>query len=428
MSVRVCFSLLLCFTATLSRADFQGSTHMMPFDEDTIAYSKTEASGAVTRLQKALSEGKVTLKRDPKFGYLPSILEALGISPETQVLVFSKTSLQRERIDPDNPRALFYNDDAYVGFIPGAPLIEITEVDPKLGAVFYTVEQNEVERPKFTRNDQCLECHASAKSMGVPGHLLRSFEVDSSGVTDLISGASVNHRTPFHERWGGWYVTGTHGAQTHRGNLFGAKMFKQAEKQPNFRGNITDLSKLIDVSKYPRSQSDIASLMVLEHQAHMQNFIARLSQETTIALAQYGKIDHLKSKVESFLQYMLFTEEAPITNALKGSPAFVKEFESRGPVDSKGRSLRQLDLTTRVFKFPCSFLIYSGAFDALQSPIKEMIYKRLFEILSGADKSAKFEMLSASDRQAILEILRETKRDLPDYFRAAGDRKTASLE
>jgi hypothetical protein len=421
--VRVLFCLICVLCC---RADFQGSTHLMPFDEDTIGYSKTETSGAVTRLQKALADGKVTLKRDPKFGYLPSILDALGISPETQVLVFSKTSMQRDRIDPDNPRALFYNDNVYVGFIPGAPLIEITEVDPKLGAVFYTIDQGEVERPKFTRNDQCLECHASAKSMGVPGHLLRSFEVDSSGVTDLISGASVNHRTPFHERWGGWYVTGTHGAQTHRGNLFGAKAFKQAEKQPNYRGNITDLSKLIDVSKYPRNQSDIASLMVLEHQAHMHNFIARLSQETTIALAQYGKIDHLKSKVESFLQYMLFTEEAPITNALNGSPAFVKYFESLGPVDPQGRSLRQLDLATRVFKHPCSFLIYSEAFDGLQAPIKEMIYKRLFEILSGADKSARFEMLTASDRQAILEILRETKKDLPAYFREGSDRKTAS--
>src|SRR5688572_32239421 len=129
MFVRVCFALIVSLTTALLRADFQGSTHMMPFDEDTIGYSKTEASGPVTRLQKALAESKTTLKHDPKFGYLPSVLEALGISYESQVLVFSKTSMQREHIGPDNPRALFYNDDAYVGFIPGAPMIEITEVD-----------------------------------------------------------------------------------------------------------------------------------------------------------------------------------------------------------------------------------------------------------------------------------------------------------
>jgi hypothetical protein len=168
--------------------------------------------------------------------------------------------------------------------------------------------------------------------------------------------------------------------------------------------------------------------MVLEHETHMHNFIARLSFETTIALQQYGKIDHLKSKVDSFLQYALFTEEAPITNAVKGSPAFVKEFEGRGPADSKGRSLRQFDLNTRLFKYPCSFLIYSEQFDALQPQIKEMIYKRLFEILTGAEKSAKFQMLTASDRTAILEILRETKKDLPDYWRSdvGAERKTAA--
>jgi hypothetical protein len=422
---------LLCLTAFLlmprARADFQGSTHMMPFDEDTIAYSKTEATGPVSRLAKSINDGKTNLKFDAKYGYLPSVLEALGISFESQVLVFSKTSFQRERIEPENPRALFYNDSAYIGYVPGSPMLEFSEVDPKLGAVLYTLDQMKAERPRIVRNDQCLECHASAKSMGVPGQLLRSFEVDSSGVVDLQTGTSqVNHRTPFNERWGGWYVTGTHGEMTHRGNLFGAKSFKQAEKQPNYRGNLTDLAQFIDVAKYPRNQSDIVSLMVLEHETHMHNFIARLNYETVIALQQYGKIDHLKSKVDSFLQYALFTEEAPITNAVKGSAAFVKEFESRGPVDSKGRSLRQLDLNTRLFKYPCSFLVYSEQFGAMPVQIKEMIYKRLFEILSGDEKSAKFEMLSANDRKAILEILRETKKDLPDYWRTGALRERAS--
>jgi hypothetical protein len=410
---------LLLLVCSIARADFQGSTHMMPFDEDTIAYSKTESTGPVSRLQKAMADGKTNLKFDAKFGYLPSVLEALGISFDSQVLVFSKTSFQRERIDPENPRSLFFNDSVYIGYIPGSPLLEVSEVDPKLGAVFYTLDQTKAEHPKFARNDQCLECHASAKSMGVPGQLLRSFEVDVSGVVDLQSGTSmVDHTTPFADRWGGWYVTGTHGAQTHRGNLFGAKAFKQADKQPNYRGNITDLAQFIDVSKYPRNQSDIVSLMVLEHETHMHNFIARLSYETTIALQQYGKIDHLKSKVESFLQYALFTEEAPLTNAIKGSAAFVKEFEARGPADSKGRSLRQFDLNTRLFKYPCSFLIYSEQFDALQPQIKEMIYNQLFAILTGENKSPKFQTISPSNRQAILAILRETKKDLPESWRA----------
>jgi hypothetical protein len=413
MTARSVFILLVFVLFGAARGqDFQGSSHMMPFDEDTISYSKTPSTGPISRLEKAISEGKTNLTFDAKYGYLPSLLKALNVSQESQVLVFSKTSFQRERIDPEHPRALFFNDDVYIGFIPGAPMLEISEVDPKLGAVFYTVDQTKSERPKFSRTDQCLECHASSKSMGVPGQLLRSFEVDSSGVADLKSGSSqVNHRTPFNERWGGWYVTGTHGEQAHRGNLFGAKAFARAEKEPNYRGNITNLSNFFDTSKYPRNQSDIVSLMVLEHETHMHNFIARLNYETTIALHQYGKIDHLKSKVESFLEYALFTEETPLTNAVRGSPEFVKAFEAQGPFDKQGRSLRQLDLRTRIFKYPCSFLIYSEAFDALQPEIKKMIYARLRQILAGEDKSGNFKTLSPADRKAILEILTDSKAD-----------------
>jgi hypothetical protein len=409
----------LALSTACAASDFQGSSHMMPFDEDTIAYGKTGSTGPIAKLQNAITEGKINFEFDPKFGYLPSLLKTLGISQESQVLVFSKTSLQRERISPENPRALFFNDDIYIGFIPGAPLIEISEGDPKLGAVFYTLDQTKADRPKITRTDQCLECHASSKSMGVPGHLVRSFEVDQSGVVDLQTGTSqVNHRTPFSERWGGWYVTGQHGEQTHRGNLFGAKAFARAEKEPNYRGNIAELAAFIDAGKYPRNQSDIAALMVLEHQTHMHNFITRLRYETSIALAQYGKTDYLKSKVESFLQYLLFTEEAPLTNALKGSPAFVKAFEAPGPRDSKGRSLRQLDLNTRMFKYPCSYLIYSDAFNALQPEVKSMIFARLHQILTGADQSEKFRSLAAQDRTAILEILCATKVDLPDQWKS----------
>jgi hypothetical protein len=201
--------------------DFQGATHVMPFDEDTIAYSKTKSTGPVACLQGRLDKGEARLLRDEEFGYLLSILENLRVPKSSQMLVFSKTSFQRERIDPKHPRAIFLGDDAYVGFVPGSPLIEASEADPKLGAVFYTFDQSQ-PKPRFVRNDQCLECHASAKTMGVPGHVVRSFATDDNGIVDLNSGVSqVNHRTPFQERWGGWYVTGTHGAQTHRGNLVG---------------------------------------------------------------------------------------------------------------------------------------------------------------------------------------------------------------
>ncbi len=398
--------------------DFQGATHLTPFDEDTIHYGQAPATGPIARLQRRLDQEEVKLKHDDAFGYLLSVLAELKISTNSQLLVGSKTSFQRERISPKSPRAIFFNDDVYIGFIPGAPLLEASMADPKLGGVFYTLEQAPAGRPKFVRNDQCLECHASAKTMGVPGHLVRSFAVDESGVVDLSSGPSlVTHRTPLAERWGGWFVTGTHGSQTHRGNLFGKDAFAQQEKEPNFRGNLTDLKPFFDLTSYPSARSDVVAHLVLEHQAHLHNFITRLNYETTMALQAYGHIRYLKGVAESFLKYLLFTEEAPLAAPVQGAPGFATQFAALGPRDHQGRSLRDLDLQTRLFRYPCSYLIYSEAFDSLPEPMKAHLYQRLHDILEGKDPSPEFQQIPATTRRAIREILVETKKGLPDYWK-----------
>jgi hypothetical protein len=414
----------LCAGRALAQSDFQGATHLMPFDEDTINYSKAPAGGPIARLQDRIDCGEIKLQFDEKFGYLPAVLKALNVSTTSQTLVFSKTSFQRERISPKTPRALFFNDDVYIGFIPGAPLMEVSAVDTKLGGVFYTLDQQKVEKPRFTRNDQCLECHASAKTMGVPGHLLRSFITDTEGIVDLNSGISlVNHRTPLADRWGGWYVTGQHGSQTHRGNLVGKVAFEREEREPNYLGNQTELSRFFDVGKYPARTSDIVALMVLEHQTHMHNFLTRLHYESTLALQQYGHVNYLKNIIEAFLRYLLFTEETPLTSPIKGSDEFARAFAEQGPKDQKGRSLRELDLRSRVFKYPCSYLIYSDAFDQLPEQLKTRIYERLWAILSGKDTNPDWQKLSSADRQAFREILVATKRGLPDYWNAADTSK-----
>ena len=408
-------------------SDFQGATHLVPLDEDAIGYSSNQPDSAISRLQKQIDDGKATLNWDEKFGYLPSVLKALEIPVSSQMLVFSKTSMQRERISPDNPRAIFFNDDVYIGWIPGAPLLEISVADPKMGGVFYTIEQQKLVRPAFKRTDQCLECHASTKSMGVPGHLIRSFATDEAGVVDLASGTSqVNHRTPFEERWGGWYVTGTHGDQTHRGNLIGKEAFARQAKEPNFVGNLKELSAFINPEKYQAPSSDVVALMVLEHQVHMHNYIARLNYEAMMALKTYGHVNYLKSVVEGFVRYLLFAEEAPLTAKIQGTSSFRQDFEKHGPRDAQGRSLRQLDLSERMFKYPCSYLIYSESFDALPAPVKEKVYARMFDVLSGKDTSEAYESLTSESRRAILEILVETKSDLPDYWRKSLGAKSSS--
>ncbi len=413
--------LLAVLTGTGTADDFQGATHLMPFDEDTINYSKTKDSSPVARLQDRINKGEVKLGHDERFGYLPALLKELKVDTNSQTLVFSKTSFQRERIAPRTPRALYFNDDIYLGFVAGSPLLEISAADPKLGGVFYSLEQAKVDKPKFVRTDQCLECHASAKSMGVPGHLLRSFATDETGFVDLNSGTSlVNHRTPIEDRWGGWYVTGTHGSQRHRGNLIGKAAFARQEKEPNYLGNQAELHQFFDESGYLAGTSDIVALMVLEHQTHMHNFITRLNYEATIALQQYGHINYLKNIIESFVRYLLFAEEAGFASPIRGSEGFARHFEGRGPKDTQGRSLRQFDLQTRLFKYPCSYLIYSEAFEKLPAKVKERLYQRLWDILGGQDTDASYERLPAETRQAIRDILAGTKKDLPAYWKKRG--------
>lgn len=410
--------LLLIGAAVAVADDFQGATHLMPFDEETINYSKQKDTGPIAQLQAKIDRGELKMNHGEKFGYLPSLLEALGVLTNSQMLVFSKTSFQRERIAPRTPRAIYFNDDVYIGFVQGSPLLEITSVDPKLGGVFYTLEQTKTDKPRFVRTDQCLECHASAKTMGVPGHLVRSFATDENGVVDMTTGTSlVNHRTPIEERWGGWFVTGDSGKQPHRGNLFGKAAFARHEKEPGYLGNLAELKRFFEVSEYPVGSSDIVALMVMEHQSHMHNFLTRLNYESTIALQQYGHTRYLKNIIEAFVRYLLFVEEAPFASPIRGNTAFAEQFTKQGPRDEKGRSLREFDLQTRLFKYPCSYLIYSDAFDQLPAKLKERIYSRLLEILNGEDTSATYAKLSPESRTAIREILGATKKDLPADWR-----------
>ena len=156
--------------------------------------------------------------------------------------------------------------------------------------------------------------------------------------------------------------------------------------------------------------------MVLEHQAKMHNYITRLSYETQTMMAMYKHIRYLRHQEDAFLRYLLFTEEAPLTAPISGDPEYAQGFTALGPFDAKGRSLREFDLRTRLFKYPCSFLIYSPQFDALPAVMKDHLLQRLYAILSGQDQDPQFAALDGDKRRAILEILRETKPGLPDYW------------
>lgn len=410
--------LLFVFAPLRSTAeDFQGSTHQVPYDDEVIKYTGEPSNDPVAQLAKKIESGEVKLPWDEKFGYLPGLLDLLHVPKSSQTLVFSKTSVQRSEITPSNPRSLFFNDDVYLGYIPGAPVMEVSAVDPKLGGVFYSLEQEKVRKPKFTRESDCLRCHSGPRSLGVPGHLMRSIGTDLTGELDALTEIEgIDHCTPLADRWAGWYVTGQLGGQTHRGNLVGPEAFARHAQDPSYLASLNDLSCFFDPSKYLMPGSDVVALMVLEHQAHMHNYITRLNYEARIMLSMYGHIRYLKHQEDAFLRCLLFTEEAPLTAAISGNPEFTRAFAAPGPRDHLGRSLRDFDLQTRIFLHPCSFLIYTASFDSLPAPIHDHLLERLYAILTGADEDPQFARRTPEERQAILEILRETKPGLPAYW------------
>lgn len=405
-----------------ARADAQQDQ----FELEPVRYSATESTDLVRQLQLAVESGEKELEYENEWGYLRSLLRELDIPVSSQMLVFSKTSLQRSRISPSTPRALYFNDDIYIGYCHNGEVIEISIADPQLGAVYYTLEQQPSDPPRITRQgDSCLICHGSSPTYGVPGHLVRSVFTDARGLPILSAGSHrINHTSPFENRWGGWYVTGTHGQQKHRGNLI-VRGSGDPEKIDNAAGqNVESLEDYLDTSKYLSPHSDLVALMVLEHQAEGHNLLTKANFEARFALHHEAAlkkalgetddrrwdstISRIRSAGEPLVRYLLFSEEAPLTSQIRGTSGFAEEFTARGPVDSQGRSLREFDLQKRMFKYPCSYLVYTESFKQLPEAMKDYVLERFREILTGEDQSKEFAHLSPTDRKNILEILTDT--------------------
>jgi hypothetical protein len=368
----------------------------IPLTHPAIQYDKAsnDPIAALLRRPDALKR----LTPDGPSGYLRSLLAALDVPVESQILVFSKGSLQSQIINAANPRALYFNDSVVVGWVRGG-LIEIAAQDPSQGTIFYMGDPS--ARALTRTDDRCLSCHFSPRTGLVPGMI-----------------EPMSHRRPLDQRWGGWYVTGTLGGLQHFGNVDVADLFKTPGSSSVA---LTSLEKTFDVRGYLTPHSDVAALLVFEHQMQMMNLLARLGWETRTAIHE-RRLDASRSAivepVNRVVDYMLFVDEAPVPSKVEGSSGFTRVFSARGPHDARGRSLYQLDLTQRVLRYPCSYLIYSEQFDRLPAEAQAAVYRRLWAILGGAEKDAKYRRLALADRRAIVEILRDTKPELPDYFRS----------
>jgi hypothetical protein len=422
---------MICLIGLLAVCRSEAAAQL-PFEREPINYGQSRTEDAVARLQQRLDAKTVVLEYDRAQGYLPSLLKLLGIDDSSQVLVSSKTSFQMQRISPQRPRAVYFNDESYVGWVQNGDVLEIMSTDPRQGAVFYTLSQDATHEPEFVRDrGQCIVCHASSRTLGVPGGLVRSTFIDPAGQPHYGAGTfTTDHSSPFSERWGGWYVTGTHGSLRHMGNVVSADRSDPEKIDREAGANVTDLSGRFDVGPYRTRHSDIVALMVLEHQTQMHNHLTLASFETRLA-EHYDQVmnaalqrpadyvsDSTRRRVrvvgEKLLRYLLFADEFPLTSPVRGTSEFATWFVSRGPRDSQGRSLRDLDLRTRLLKYPCSHTIYSPAFDQLPESVRDYVLSRLRAVLTAEEGGHEFAHLSPEDRRSIWEILNATRPGLWD--------------
>lgn len=384
------------------------------WDLPPISYSDTAASDSVSKMAAALAAGTLELDGRDALGRLKFVLEKLEIPVESQVLVFSKTSLQNGLIHPKNPRCLYFSENAYVGYVPGGAMEAIVQ-DPVLGPVFYLIESGGEAGLQIDRDtNNCLSCHATGRTEGVPGMLIRSVYPDSDGHPLLhLSTNDVSHETPLEERWGGWYVTGN-SSLPHLGN----RVFTEEGDLDAEVSALEDLGGLLDVTKYPLPTSDIVALMVLEHQCQMhtllnaatmnyrraRHFMVTIAPESDPESGSAGRV--AESWADKIVECMFFKDEADLGEGIEGNAGFQKAFAKRYPKTKEGGSLAEFRLYGRVFKNRCSYMVYSDAFRGLPETVKGKVVARMGKVLEGTDPD--IDWIGVSERKRISRILEET--------------------
>ena len=397
------------------------------YEQPPVRYSATKPNDAIARLQQKIASGELAFAGGGR-EVLRTLLQTLEVPVESQLLVFSRTSLQRGRIRPERPRALYFSDSMYIGWVPGG-LIEIAAIDPQLGPVFYSFAISRAAgggAPDIQRDSDCLRCHGGTFVRDIPGVFARSVFPDANGEPLLRHGTLVvDDETPFAQRWGGWYVTGYHGTEPHRGNSRGSEVGEQLVFESE-KARPDELSAYFETGDYLRATSDVVALLVFEHQLTMQNALTRagmtcrkmikyqhgLQKAFKEPLTDEPAYDSVKSvfasAVQDVVDRLLFRNAAPLPDGVKGDQAFQETFRRGGSPGPAGHSLRDLQLRDRLFEHRCSYMIHSESFRALPEILKVRVMDRLRAALQSRDPKDRYAYLPAEEKTRILEILTAT--------------------
>jgi hypothetical protein len=423
--IRTCF-LLTGGTALITLAALQVSAQIPDYEMEPISFSTTKPTDVLSQVDIEKAIGPCETDQE----FLRKLLVFLKVPVESQVLVYSKTSQQNDAITPTTPRAVYYSDDAYVGWVQHG-LVELTLFDPNIGLVFYTLDPRKGHTKELERPQNCLTCHAGSRTHNWPGMMVRSVYVDDDGHPLLANGSFLTgHDSPLEERWGGWYVTGLHGSDYHMGNVIAKETDEGIVLNRNEGANVESLESYFEISPYLLKTSDIVSLMVLEHQVNIHNVLVRANlivrqaqYRQQLLLSQLGEeqkkaytgsvLSVANSQVDHLLQLLFFCDEMVIgDDGIEGNEAFQEAFKKNSHANADEKSLKDFNLRERLFKYRCSYMIYSKAFDALPRGVKDILYERMYHILHDEEPVEEYEHLKGWEREFISEILIETKPDI----------------
>jgi len=416
------FRTFLCIVLALSLA--QALMAQKFYESAPIDYYESEAIDKIAAYF-ADEENLSGWKRSGDSGYLQSFLEAFAIPKDSQTLVFSKTSLQASRIRPTNPRAIYFNDEIYVGWVPSGGILEISVPSPSTGTNFYSLEMD-VFPPKLVREaDNCLQCHGGSFTRDIPGHLVRSVYPDPTGQPIFMAGTRVvDQTTPIHQRWGGWLINGAE--LEHMGNRIYNETAQGADSGEVF--TFYD----VPYDSYPVKGGDIVAQLILNHQVHLHTLLADVVLATRRALHDQKIMDELldrrepisdstrrriKHACDKALAYMFFEDEAELPRLDFEASPFGKAFHERGPKDSKGRSLYQLRMNRRMFRYSLSYIVYTDTFNELPQEALDYIWPELERILDPAVSHENYPFLSRREKTAIKEILLDTHPLADKYWK-----------
>jgi hypothetical protein len=407
-----CPLFLVLFLAVAAVGRAEGTTPT--FDQPPHDYWTRPLTDRFTRLKTEIEAGRLVLDTGEEKAFLLSLLRALDVPVTSQMLVFSTTSLQLRLITPANPRALFFNEDIYVGYIPGGR-IEIVSLDPALGGIYYIFDIPRGAEPmRVERSNRCMNCHAAEDTGYVPGLVIKSvMPGPRGGSLDSYRKGLTGDAVPFAQRFGGWYVNGADRLGPHLGNVFG-------QFAPD--GSMTKVplepGKYFDYAHYPVATTDVLPQLLHEHQVGFVNRAVAATYHARALLAA-GPLDDaaitaLDTEARALTRYLLFADEVPLPpGSIAGDPAFKTDFLRTRLPDASGAALKDLDLQTHLFRYRCSYMIYGTAFAGLPPEMKQRVYRRLGQALNVARPDPEYAYLPPAEKQAIRGILRATLTDLP---------------